>query len=202
MTDKNDELIRRGDALAEVEITSHPNETSYAPHLYDRIAALPAVQPVVTVKPLVWFMREGRTFVAKALQQFDAYQVVQSGAHAYWGRDGEGWSEPLPTLEAAKAAAQADYAARILAALDVQPAPVDPQLSPSAVDASPAPETDPKVAALVEAGKYLSDVIDVLLDDCRSQTDDVIIKTITGAKIRSVADARAALAAWEGRGNE
>jgi hypothetical protein len=60
----------------------------------------------------------------------------------------------------------------------------------------------PDVAALVEAGKYLSDVIDVLLDDCRSQTDDVIIKTITGAKIRSVADARAALAAWEGRGNE
>jgi len=39
----DDDPIRRGDVLAEVERTSHPNETSYAPYLYDRIAALPAV---------------------------------------------------------------------------------------------------------------------------------------------------------------
>ena len=69
-------------------------------------------------------------------------------------------------------------------------------------DAIAAIPSAPSVAALVEAGKYLSDVIDVLLADCRYQTDDVIIKTTTGAKIRSVADARIAIAAWEGRGNE
>jgi hypothetical protein len=72
----------------------------------------------VRVKPLVWVnMRNETMFTAKVLGQ-DAYHVTKSGTYSYWGRDGEGWSEPCNTLEAAKAAAQADYEARILALID------------------------------------------------------------------------------------
>jgi hypothetical protein len=71
------------------------------------------------------------------------------------------------------------------AAMDVQPAPDAPPLSPNAVDASPAPDTDAKVAALVEAGSVMANAL----------RGDYIVPGSAAAWF-------AALAAWEGRGNE
>ncbi len=40
---RDDDLIRRGDALSQVDYTSNSDDMCYAPFLRDRIAALPAV---------------------------------------------------------------------------------------------------------------------------------------------------------------
>ena len=88
---------------------------------WNRRADLAAVQPAqVRVKPLVW--HEG-----------DEPDEWKSGPYDVWCELGKfqvyHWSivkgAPHETAEAAKAAAQADYEARILAALDRQPDPRD-----------------------------------------------------------------------------
>jgi hypothetical protein len=75
---------------------------------------------LVRVKPLVWeanewAQREGSA--ASALSLFGRY-YAKHGA-TYWG-PGVVVSTGYPTLEAAKAAAQADYERRIMAALEPQ----------------------------------------------------------------------------------
>jgi hypothetical protein len=82
-----------------------------------------------------------------------------------------------------------------------QPAPDAAPLSPTAVDASPAPDTDAKVAALVEAAKALRAYM--------LERAELKIDQIRGAQYRIVnagntawSDFCAALAALEGRGNE
>jgi hypothetical protein len=85
-----------------------------------------------------------------------------------------------------RAQVESDRAARILAELVVQPAPVAPPLSPTPVDASPAPDTDPKVAALVDALTRARNWIHAGGDR-------------PGPILRQI---DLALAAWEGRGNE
>lgn len=47
----DDDLIRRGDVLAQVDYTSNSDDMCYGPFLRDRIAALPAAVPAVGVKP-------------------------------------------------------------------------------------------------------------------------------------------------------
>jgi hypothetical protein len=259
MSDKDDELIRRGDALNACK----PKGYDHAHHMqaksdcFDAIAALPAVQPapdatplsptalpavqpVVTVKPLVWVrLANGALKADTALARY----VVSGGCWALWTHT-HGETKRAANEEAAIAAAQADYAARILAALDVQPkgilipkrlvpeliswaqseqqnwpmetayqddlaaliAALDVQpasdaapLSPTAVDANPAPDTDPKVAALVEALLCVRDYVE---DASRGQLLYRGKSDITEMAAEDLARINAALAAREGRGNE
>lgn len=118
------------------------------------IRALPAAQ--VKVKPLVWEDFDGLGAKASAFYQANyliqwwkgegRYEVALSYPGYQTGYDGQRWHD---TLDAAKAAAQADYETRILAALE---------LSPTAADASQTPDpvlSDPRVKALVEQVRAL-----------------------------------------------
>jgi hypothetical protein len=165
---KDDEMIRRGDALA---LFKNYTGTDF---WMQQIAALPAAQP--GVKPLVWDDFEGLGAKAQAWKQANylitwwksrgQFEVVAS----YPGHQGEAIGAGFyPTLEAAKAAAQADYEARILAALDVQPAPdmaalvealrriAGDQIYPPGFDRDPEPSRCAKIAraalAAIEARK-------------------------------------------------
>lgn len=106
----------------------------------------------VKVKPLVWGQRDtARCALGK-------YQVIDLGPH--WEPKSERFDVSLngsdvsilASIESAKAAAQSDYEARIMAALDVQPVTVQ--------DAAKVPE----VQALIEAAykKGLSDALGIV----------------------------------------
>jgi len=74
------------------------------------------------VRELVWVEVPARypTFRATALGL--DYEVSGDSTGWIWGRsDGRGGYRPAENAEAAKAAAQADYAARIMAAIEVTP---------------------------------------------------------------------------------
>ena len=103
--------------------------------------SIPAVQP--TVKPLVW--RDDGTNGHETDHAFGFYEVYPSPEGDMLSRDGVD-SGVFPTLEAAKAAAQADYEARILSVLDIQPT-VSPELLATTND----------VAALVKAAEKVRD---------------------------------------------
>ena len=141
--------------------------------LQEAFKALPAVQPVVKVKPLVW-EAVGREFWARDCFG-DNYEVKQSG---------ECWAVSHPRLysdtgypsqEVAQSAAQADYEARILAALDVQPAP--------------------DVAALVEALRGLIHHA----HECERELTEELHHTDFCGESLPLTKARAAIAAWDGR---
>ena len=124
------DLIRREDAYSAIRgLTRH----------IDRIAAiraLPAVQP--EVKPLVWAdADQGMCTKWRAAALQGRYELVTfKGEEGWavnfcWGRPLSFWfiqGDPdkfgptgpkmFPTLDAAKAAAQADYEARVLSALE------------------------------------------------------------------------------------
>lgn len=112
---------------------------------------IPAVQP--TVKPLVWVDFPDRG--AKARAWNEANYMIQKWSDGRWEITAsypgyatfvDGVDRFHPTLEAAKAAAQADYEARILSALGMQPT-VSPELL----------ATTNGVAALVEAAEKVRD---------------------------------------------
>lgn len=84
------------------------------------IRALPAVTPAVKVKPLVW--RDDGTNGHETDHAFGFYEVYPSPEGDMLSRDGVD-SGVYSSIEAAKAAAQSDYEARIMSALDVMPAP-------------------------------------------------------------------------------
>ena len=126
------DMIHKSDALALFDGPDKcPIQFDYG-EARDRIAALPAV--TVGVKPLVW-----ESDGPDALTAQD-YRIVADG---HWFRC-FGPHEirkrpeyyPWPTLDAAKAAAQADYEARILAALEPVAAP-DNQKGGDAFDENP-----------------------------------------------------------------
>jgi hypothetical protein len=137
MTIDND-LIRRGDAMQTARdaaldkirsaVYCHGEMTmtevgSDADDVADAIAAIPAAPVSVGVKALPWVNDNWHSRI-RAKTTIGDYVV-------WWGYKGECATlrlkdDPVTehhSIEAAKAAAQADYAARILAALDVQPAP-------------------------------------------------------------------------------
>jgi hypothetical protein len=123
-----DKLERVARAIAEVREGGWPADTYHLLQEHYRTiaqAAIAALEPMdkPRVKPLVWDDFEGRGAKAQAwrkgsyLIQYwksrDAFEVVES----YPGYQGDSIGDGFyPTLEAAKAAAQADYEARILAA--------------------------------------------------------------------------------------
>jgi|GEM_PF-5511263 len=115
--------------------------------LYDAIISLPAVSP--QVKALVWKeYADERAVRAVGFNADYTIRISMLGQVAWQSRHMAPW-HPADTVEAAKAAAQADYEARILAAL--APAPSD--------DAVKAREAALKEAAAVcaEMAEQVSD---------------------------------------------
>lgn len=76
----------------------------------------------VVVKPLVWEQISDRTIEAAGVGSTHRIQTAQDGSVRWQSRYMGKWHN-APSVNAAKAAAQADYEARILAALE--PAPTD-----------------------------------------------------------------------------
>lgn len=126
----DNDLIRRGDALKALDWRD-----IYGRNAQAAINAIPAVQP--TVKPLEWCenpdIGEGGLLGGGVTNA--TYHAMSDG----WAFHRSMFWRKVSTLEAAKAAAQADYEARILSVLDMQPT------------------VSPDVAALVEALEYYAD---------------------------------------------
>jgi hypothetical protein len=132
-----DDLITKGDALKAIMENAWPEDGTYGPDEKDienaeratvevcteAIAALPAVAPGVRVGPLEWEESlKGRWIGTPDSKLGDlAFWIFRHHDGTLKRAAKEGW-QFYPTLEAAKAAAQADYEARIIAALDT-PAP-------------------------------------------------------------------------------
>lgn len=121
----DNDLIQRGDAIFAVEATAvMPHDDCWS-RAVDAIAALPGVMP--KVRPLVWVERNGVWYAGTIIGEYsvgfdDGWWCELSGpAHWDWEPSEDRRSYCGPS--AAKAAAQADYEARILAALTTQPAP-------------------------------------------------------------------------------
>lgn len=107
----DNDLIRRGDALAEIEL--YIGEWSCSRDAIAYMPAAPAQPAAVKVKPLVWEAGER--------DQRRAYSVVGEFCVTLFGGRWIYKGEPRNGILDAQAAAQADYDARIMAALDVQP---------------------------------------------------------------------------------
>lgn len=163
----DNDLIRRGDAKAICGTIIRNDE---AARIEGFLATLPAAQ--VTVKPLEW--RDDGTNGHETDHAFGFYEVYPSPEGDMLSRDGVD-SGVFPTIEAAKAAAQADYDARIRSALTVMPH--DPA----------------KVQALVEALEALIQ----LAHDCEKElTEDLHHMDFCGES-EPLTKARAALAAMK-----
>lgn len=138
----DNDLIRQGDVakaittLAQEFIDGGSPTAAHVLNLAsDRINTIPAVQP--TVKPLVWVetLDGGETCLTDERYSISYWEGEKLFVDRYTTM------RRHPTLEAAKAAAQADYDARILSALNMQPT-----VSPKQLAAQP-----DDVAALVKA---------------------------------------------------
>jgi hypothetical protein len=70
------------------------------------------------VKPLVWDIRTGR-LICEATSLIGPYEIYQDGAWIALWFNGARISGAIASVEAAMRAAQADYTARILTALDL-----------------------------------------------------------------------------------
>ena len=127
------------DAISYERKTVEHLAVKYADYL-NAIAASP--QPVaVTIKPLVWYEPKIGVFWADTLIKMSNYRVFKIAEQ--WRAECGKVIGHYATIELAKAAAQADYEARILSALTAHPAD---------------PLSDPRVKALVRAaGLAVSD---------------------------------------------
>lgn len=102
--------------------TDLPPERVHIPAVeYIRSDVAQLAAPAVKVKPLVWVeIRTGQYFEARVIGIL--YSVrLGTDAIARWQAGYLGTWRDAPTIEAAKAAAQADYEARILAAIEAVP---------------------------------------------------------------------------------
>lgn len=114
----DDKLIRLSDAIAALKSADLPFGYGHAAEV---IRAIPAVQ--VVVKPLEWVeIRSGQYFEAHVIGILYSVRLGTDGVVRWQAGHMGTWHE-APTIEAAKAAAQADYDARIRSALTVQPSP-------------------------------------------------------------------------------
>jgi hypothetical protein len=181
MTDKDDEPIRRGDALAacHIEPYCYDSECDSGHKLRARIAALPAAHPAHDewLDVLQWTDNGEKTLIdwcsgggdpAGEFARMGLRREMPDGSVLYRTYVATGpWGEPTPMP---------------------QPAPDAAPLSPTAVDASAAPDTDIKVAAQI-----------ILTAMERAQIDMSVLRMFLNGQPRSALEA---LAAWEGRGNE
>ena len=143
---------------------------------YRAIAALPAVQ--VGVKPLEWGVTAKREWTALGAAGYSSI-VETLSPKGKFHEVIHAFGVLHDTLEAAKAAAQADYEARIRSALTVQPAPAQ----------------TPDVAALIEAlRRWESYGCPDCGSDCGSANPPVSCCIMQ--------ETRAALAALEGRADD
>jgi hypothetical protein len=102
--------------------------------MLDRIAALPAAPASVQVKPMVWDdSLKGRWIGTPPTPLGNMAFWIFHDPSGFWRATTAPGKLYYPTIEAAKAAAQADCAARILAAIDVQPAPDASQIRADAL---------------------------------------------------------------------
>ncbi len=115
----DDDMIRRGDAV--LAVTAADKECLGANGARDFIRAVPAVQ--VGVKPMEWLeIRHGQYFEARVIGILYSVRLGTDGI-SRWQAGHMGTWHDAATIEAAKAAAQADYDARIRSALTAQPSP-------------------------------------------------------------------------------
>ena len=178
----DNDLIRRGDAL---EICTDYG-FSRADECRDAIAALPAV--TVGVKSLVWkpdAMKGSYPDRLRAVMPCGSgdYSVAGSKKQDEWQWfrngyfvDGHQLHDPIP-LEAAKAAAQSDYTARILDAL-----------TPTSVDASQPADpavNAPKTVVLQSQPVRYCPICDIA--DCATHREPVAVTTPDPAAIREAA---------------
>lgn len=111
----DDDLIRRGDARRILE------EEGFLERSLANLNNLPAMQ--VAVKPLEWVeIREGQYFEARVIGILYSVRLGSDGVVRWQAGHLGTWHE-VNSIEAAKAAAQADYEARIRSALTAQPSP-------------------------------------------------------------------------------
>jgi hypothetical protein len=112
------ELIYRDDA-----ISICGNKSLSSKEAANLIRALPAVQPVAKVRALEW--RNALNHQQLASCEFGYYVVTppEIGSTWNWEHSDLPYDGAASSEDAAKAAAQADYEARILSALDAHPAP-------------------------------------------------------------------------------
>lgn len=110
------DTIRRADAIDRITKLSCDDDAHWG-SIVDALRAIPAVQ--VGVKPLIWVEEtDGSGWYAVSMgYQFTIRETARG--FRYWCFDAS-HATFYPTIEAAKAAAQADYEARILSALTVQ----------------------------------------------------------------------------------
>lgn len=133
-THKAQEITARVSPLHSLTADSNPEKpgdckSQHHDFMRDFRAAIGACGQAVAVEPLIWpgtITRGQRVHNKPALVNYTiAYYGGDVGDPVYtWAEAHSPWSEPLPTYEAAKAAAQADYERRILSALS-QPHPAD-----------------------------------------------------------------------------
>lgn len=131
MTDliSREAAIAACDALVHLKNQRHGYKTAWgAMDCREAIRALPAQAPAVKVKPLVWEVTDWSSgdgvkgendcgWAAGTTLNSWGYSIDWLGGEFEVDLDGKAKSRH-PTLEAAKAAAQADYEARILAAIE------------------------------------------------------------------------------------
>lgn len=162
----DDDMIRRGDALRIVD------EDESAAFAYEQIRSLPAMQ--VAVKPLEWVEEtDGSGWYALFMGYQFAIRKTSRGFR-YWCFDAS-YATFYPTLEAAKAAAQADYEARIRSALTVQPSPDVVEIDLRAVmmeEIEDAASQSPWVPPEYTMNEVVSDCC-AFLREPRSQSPDV-----------------------------
>lgn len=121
------DMISRADALAECQKVADEAKSYGIPQMSlgahtcrDAIRALPAYE--VAVKPLEWVeIRPGQYLEARVIGLLYSVRLGSDGI-ARWQAGHMGTWFEAPTIAAAKAAAQADYAARIRSALTATPA--------------------------------------------------------------------------------
>lgn len=121
----DEDMIRRGDVLAKIHWLSDADwtvpERRAAAAITNALRAIPAAH--VTVKPLEWLeIRTGQYFEARVISILYSVRLGSDGVVRWQAGHMGTWHE-VNSVKAAKAAAQADYDARIRSALTAQPSP-------------------------------------------------------------------------------
>lgn len=148
------------------------------------LSVIPAAE--VAVKPLEWVeIRPGQYFEARVIGILYSVRLGTDGIVRWQAGHMGTWHE-APTIEASKAAAQADYEARILSALDVT-SPKE-----TVAESKPAPTLAealelPEVKALVEAAQ---DVIRVWKADGEICVNEQDLRNLSAA-LRRIAEGKA-----------